>query len=184
MRDQVNLYLDRARRAASATTLATRTPVCEVMEALVRTLRRIYRETPFEVDVECGPDLVFRGERQDLEEMVGNLLDNAFKYAAGRIRVSARLLPATSPTRRWLEIRIADDGPGLTDEQKALAMQRGRRLDETKPGSGLGLSIVREIAGMYGGEVELEDSDMGGLAVILRLPAAIPAKGRDARKPV
>ncbi len=181
MRDQVNLYLDRARRAASATSLATRTPFCEVVEALVRTLRRIYRDTAHEVTVDCEPGLVFRGERQDLEEIVGNLLDNAFKYAGGRIHVSARLLPGAPHTRRWLEIRIEDDGPGLNDEEKALAMQRGRRLDETKPGSGLGLSIVRETAGMYGGQVTLEDAAMGGLAVVLRLPAAAPAAGKGGR---
>jgi signal transduction histidine kinase len=186
MRDQVNLYLDRARRAASATSLANRTGVCEVIAALTRTLRRIYREARIDIAVECEEGLTFRGERQDLEEMIGNLLDNAFKYARGRIEVRARLLPTAPHARRWLEIRIEDDGPGLDPGQRALALERGRRLDETKPGSGLGLSIVRETAGMYGGRISLEDAALGGLAVVLLLPAAasqLPAAGRRQPRP-
>ncbi|HHN73267.1 MAG TPA: HAMP domain-containing protein [Thermopetrobacter sp.] len=172
MRDQVNLHLDRARRAAVASTLVARTPVCDVLAALVRTLARIYRDRDIAVDTECGQGLLFRGERQDLEEMIGNLLDNAFKYARGRIRVSVTVETARPHARRWLILRIEDDGPGLPAADRARALKRGQRLDETKPGSGLGLSIVSETAGMYGGGIRLDDSDLGGLAVVLRLPAA------------
>jgi len=174
MRDQVNLYLDRARRAATATALGAVTDVEEVVHAIVRTLRRISRDSHMEVDLDCPGNLRFRGEKQDLEEIIGNLLENAFKYARGRIRVSGRLeTPASRHGRHWLIISVEDDGPGLPEEDFEKALKRGQRLDETRPGSGLGLSIVSETVAMYHGEVRLErSSGLGGLRVVLRLPAA------------
>jgi len=114
--------------------------------------------------------LRFRGERQDLEEMVGNLMDNAFKWAATTITVAAA--PVQDQGRAWIEIAVGDDGPGLPEERRQEALQRGRRLDETKPGSGLGLNIVKETAAMYDGKVRLDQSPAGGLLAVLRLPAA------------
>ncbi len=175
MRDQVNVYLDRARRAANASTLTARTPVCAVIEALVRTLKRIHRDSSLVVDVKCNPDFHFRGERQDLEEMIGNLLDNAFKYARHEIRITVHVEEQdrrVRRSRRWLWLIVEDDGPGLPEKDWQTALKRGRRLDETKPGSGLGLSIVSETAAMYGGEVHLANAELGGLAVKLRLPAS------------
>ncbi|WP_342642863.1 ATP-binding protein [Rhodoligotrophos ferricapiens] len=173
MRDQVNLYLDRARLAARAQSLGAVTEIAPVVEALVRTLQRINIEREIKVKVDCSKGLRFRGERQDLEEIIGNLLDNAFKWARSSITVKAYLLPAQSGQRgNWLSIEVHDDGPGLPVERRADALKRGHRLDETKPGSGLGLSIVSEAAGMYGGDLKLETSPMGGLMVLLRLPAA------------
>jgi len=171
MRDQVNLYLDRARRAARAQGLGTVTEVKPVLEGLARTLERINRDKGISVSVDCPDGLKFRGERQDLEEMVGNLLDNACKWAAARAGVSARLAPATAG-RNLLAISVEDDGPGLAPDKRDAALRRGERLDETKPGSGLGLAIVRETAAMYNGTLRLEDAALGGLRACLDLPAA------------
>jgi signal transduction histidine kinase len=174
MRDQVNLYLDRARRAARAQSIGAVTGVESVLQSLGRTLERINRDKGVTVAVMADPALKFRGERQDLEEMVGNLMDNACKWGRSRVEVRARLMPTPGEDgRRWLDIEVDDDGPGLRPEQRATAVKRGQRLDESKPGSGLGLNIVTETAAMYGGRVELEDAGLGGLRVRLHLPAVV-----------
>lgn len=172
MGDQVSLYLDRARRAARAQTLGSATIVKDVVEAIARTLMRIHMERHIEIEVDCPPGLRFRGERQDLEEMMGNLLDNASKWARRRIVVTASQ-PKIDPAdgRVWLEIEVGDDGPGLPPEQRLAALKRGHRIDETKPGSGLGLSIVAETAAMYNGRITLDQARLGGLLAVLRLPA-------------
>jgi signal transduction histidine kinase len=147
------------------------TDVKPVLDALARTLERIHRERGLSIAVTCPDSLRFRGERQDLEEMVGNLLDNACKWAQARVSLSAA--PAAEGAgRSFLGIVVEDDGPGLPADKRAEALKRGRRLDETKPGSGLGLSIVSDTAAMYGGSVALEVAALGGLRVRLVLPAA------------
>src|SRR5690606_33858213 len=113
--------------------------------------------------------LRFRGERQDFEEMLGNLLDNAFKWAASTVEVSVMALDGAGSER--IALLIDDDGPGLPDDAKAEVLKRGRRLDETTPGSGLGLSIVVDLAKLYGGELALETSPLGGLRARLVLPS-------------
>jgi signal transduction histidine kinase len=138
-----------------------------VIEDLARTLEKIYSDRGVEIEMLLSEGQSFRGERQDLEEMVGNLLDNACKF--GRTSVSVTLAPAE---RGQIEIIVGDDGPGLTPDQRDKVMKRGERLDESKPGSGLGLSIVKEIAGLYGGAVALGQSPLGGLQVTLTLPGA------------
>ena len=168
MRDQVSLYLDRARRAARAQGLGAVTEVKPVLEALARTLERINRDKAVTVTVDCAEALKFRGERQDLEEMVGNLMDNACKWAAARVTVSARPAPSAAG-RSLLVIAVEDDGPGLPPELRSQALKRGQRLDETKPGSGLGLAIVRETAAMYNGDVQLDEASLGGLRASLTL---------------
>lgn len=174
MGDQVNLYLDRARRAARARGLGAAADVRPVLDALARTLARINQDRRIAITVDCPEGLRFRGEKQDLEEMAGNLLDNACKWAAARVSVSAALDPALSQAgRSFLRLTVEDDGPGLPPEKRAEALQRGRRLDETKPGSGLGLSIVAETAAMYQGSVALGQSPPGGLSATLVLPAAV-----------
>ncbi|MFT3989741.1 ATP-binding protein [Aestuariivirga sp.] len=174
MRDQVSLYLDRARRAARAQGLGAVTEVQPVLDGLARTLQRIFRDKGVEIAVDCAPGLKFRGERQDLEEMAGNLLDNACKWSTKRIEVSAQ--PVKEPSadgRQWMMLTVDDDGPGLPAEKRAEAVKRGRRLDETKPGSGLGLSIVTETAQMYSGMLSLDDSPAKGLRIQIKLPAAM-----------
>jgi signal transduction histidine kinase len=142
------------------------------VEPLVRTLERIHQEKDVKIAVACPPEASFQGERQDLEEMLGNLLDNACKWARHAVRISVEVTPMTGRTaRRRLAITVADDGPGLTSEQRARIGKRGLRLDETKPGSGLGLAIVMDLAQSYRGSCELGVAPEGGLAVHLDLPA-------------
>ncbi len=166
MRRHVDHYLARARAAAATRVLGVRTDVAPVVEDLRRTIERIYVDRAIRVDAEAAPGLAFRGERQDLEEMLGNLIDNACKWARARVSIGAR-----ADGDRIL-LTIDDDGPGLPADQRAAVFDRGTRLDESVPGSGLGLAIVRDIAELYHGAIALEDSPLGGLRAVLALPAA------------
>ncbi len=172
MRDQVNLYLDRARMAAQVGTIGKVTEVAPLIEPLQRALERIYRDKGVAIAVECPDGAKFQGEKQDLEEMLGNLLDNACKWSKGRVylTVAAPEAPARAGSRR-LAVTVEDDGPGLSDEQRSKIGKRGMRLDESKPGTGLGLSIVADLAQSYRGHLQLSMSPHGGLAVTLDLPS-------------
>jgi signal transduction histidine kinase len=172
MKQSMTRYLDRARMAARVGVIGRVTPVPPVIESLVRTLQRIHQEKGIVISVDCPVDARFQGEKQDLEEMLGNVLDNACKWARREVALTVEVPPSTSRARsRRLSITVADDGPGLDDEQRARIGKRGLRLDETKPGSGLGLSIVMELAHSYAGTCELARARQGGLAVHLSLPA-------------
>jgi signal transduction histidine kinase len=166
MRRQVDHYLARARAAGAVNVLGNRTAVRPVIEDLSRVLSRIHAERGLTIDVDCPRDLAFRGERQDLEEMAGNLIDNACKWANARVAVSARGNGAAQ-----FELRVGDDGEGLDEDERARVGARGERLDESVPGSGLGLAIVRDIARLYGGSLTLDESPLGGLEARLALPA-------------
>lgn len=172
MREQIDHHLARARMAASANVLGARAPVGPVLARLTRALARIYDERGIEIELApIAEDLGFRGEAQDLEEMAGNLLDNACKWAKSQVEVKVE--PAQSRKgRRYFVLSVEDDGPGLPEERRAEALKRGGRLDESKPGSGLGLSIVTEIAELYSGELVLANSALGGLRAELYLPVA------------
>lgn len=165
MSQVVDRYLTRAAAAGSRRTLGARTETAPVVTALRATLERIYAERRIAFATELEPGAVFAGERQDLEEMLGNLMDNAWKWARSRVRVS---LVREAGTVRF---EVHDDGPGLAPEAAEHALQRGTRLDENEPGSGLGLSIVADLADLYGGSVALFASDLGGLCARLTLPA-------------
>ena len=169
MNDQVRHHLDRARMAAQVSVIGSSTSVQPVTRSLSRTLRKIYKEKGIELFCECGEDLLFRGEKQDLEEMLGNLLDNAFKWADKEVHVS---VAKAADKPGYLTIKVEDDGPGLSADKRARAMQRGQRLDENLPGSGLGLSIVADLAHLYNGVFHLEASQKGGLRAKLQLPVA------------
>lgn len=171
MRDQVQYYLDRARAATRAAKIGSVTEIEPVLSAFVRAFEKIYRERQIHFEVAIETPLRFRGEKQDLEEMIGNLVDNAGKWATSQVKISVNGLMGQDPAMHRLEILVEDDGPGLPEAAKIEAIKRGRRLDETKPGSGLGLSIVLELAALYGGGFALEDSAMGGLCARLTLPA-------------
>jgi signal transduction histidine kinase len=170
MRTHINLYLDRARRAAQAGTIGATCEIEPVISGIARTLQRIHHDKNINMTMHVPPGLKFRGERQDFEEMTGNLMDNAAKWSKSRIEVKAQQVGARRG-RPMLEIVIDDDGPGIPEAQRNFAVRRGERLDESKPGSGLGLSIVRETSAMYGGDLQLESSSVGGLRVRLTLPA-------------
>ena len=167
MRTNVDHHLRRARAAASAQGQGERTPVAPVLEELARTLERIFRDKALSIDWRCPDDLAFLGERQDLLEIVGNLTENACKWCVGRVRIGA----APRDARTWT-LSVEDDGPGLAADQRDEVLIRGARLDESAPGSGLGLSIVDELVRAYGGEMTLAKSTMGGLKLELILPRA------------
>jgi signal transduction histidine kinase len=167
MRTQITHHLDRARVAARSSVIGELTDVDSVLQALKRTLDRIYDERGIDLELGASSGLKFQGERQDFEEMVGNLLDNACKWAASRVTASALLAKNGN-----FAVIVDDDGPGLSEADRVKAVKRGQRLDESKPGSGLGLSIVADLAHLYKGRFELEPSPEGGLRARLELPAA------------
>ena len=171
MTRQVSFYLDRARAAARASSPSAATELRPVVEGLVRTFDKVYRDRGLEFQIEMQEGLRFRGESQDLTDLIGNLLDNAGKWAHSRVRISAERDPLLDKAGRpYFTARIDDDGPGLDAEAREQALKRGRRLDESRPGSGLGLSIVVDLAAIYGGSIRLEDSPLGGVRASLRLP--------------
>jgi signal transduction histidine kinase len=170
MREQVTRHLERARFAARVAVVGTLTVVAPVVQALARTLEKTHHDKRLAIDVDVPEEARFRGERQDLEEMVGNLVDNACKWASARVAIEV-LREQPAPGRNVVRVVVDDDGPGLTPSERDQVAKRGRRLDETKPGSGLGLSIVVELAGLYGGALHLGTAPIGGLRAELTLPA-------------
>ena len=172
MRRQVSFYLDRARAAARVGSMGAATEVRPIIDSLARTFEKVYRERGLTFSVYAPDGLRFRGEGQDLTDLIGNLLDNAGKCAARKIDVVAlRDAPPDAAGRKSFVVTIDDDGPGLDPQARAAALRRGQKLDESRPGSGLGLSIVIDLAAIYGGSLVLEDSPLGGLRASLRLPA-------------
>ncbi len=165
MSKHVEHHLARASMAGPEGGVYRRTPVADVLDGLGRTLAQIYAERDLEIDVDVPDDVQFRGERQDLEEMAGNLMDNACKWAGTRVLVTAR------SNGGRLALVVEDDGPGMAEAFHGEAFERGRRLDESVPGSGHGLAIVRDLTLLYGGQVTLGRSRFGGLAATLDLPA-------------
>lgn len=161
MQRQIDYHLARARAAASGATPGTHCAVADSAAGLARTLFRL-RGLPIDLDV--APEHTVRAEREDLDEMLGNLLDNACKWASQHVELSARTEGST------LTILIDDDGPGVAAEQRNAVIGRGVRADQQVPGSGLGLSIVDDLARLYGGQVELNESRLGGMRAALTLP--------------
>jgi signal transduction histidine kinase len=173
MRDQVVRHLERARIAARATVVGSVTDVAPVVSGLTRTMEKIYHPRGVAIDVQAPDGVRFRGERQDLEEMLGNLVDNACKWAQARVSVEVTPERAEgTPTNAVIRVVVDDDGPGLSPGEREQVARRGQRLDESKPGSGLGLSIVLELAALYGGSLALSNAPIGGLRAELVLPAA------------
>ncbi len=172
MRDQIARHLERARLAARLKVVGSITEVVPVVAALTRTMEKIHHHRGIAIDLDTPVAVSFRGERQDLEEMIGNLVDNACKWAQARVSVEVVVEHAGGAAARpMVRVIVDDDGPGLSPAQRDQVARRGRRLDETKPGSGLGLSIVMELAGLYGGILQLGTAPIGGLRAELVLPA-------------
>ena len=175
---QVDHHLARARAATAVRATGLRTPVLAPVQALLRTMQRLHAERGLHFDLVEDPQalapLAFRGEEQDLFEMLGNLLDNAGKWARNRVALSVQ--PLTSPPGQGAQLclLVDDDGPGIPDAaQRHRIFERGERLDEQRPGTGLGLDIVRELVHTYGGSIEALPSPLGGLRLRLCLPAAL-----------
>ncbi|MCT7376054.1 sensor histidine kinase [Chelativorans salis] len=170
MQQQIDHYLQRARAAAQRSALAQRSPVNETLARMVRVTEKLNPEK--ELTVRMPEEaVVFAGEREDLEEIAGNLLENAMKWARGRVTLSLHP-PQEEGDERSFRIIVEDDGPGIPEDQARQALKRGRRLDETKPGTGLGLAIVADLVGEYGGGLSLERSQLGGLRAEVTLLSA------------
>ena len=167
MRQQVDHHLRRARAAARSQGQGERTCVPEVLDELARTLERIFREKDVTIDWDAADDLWFQGERQDFMEIAGNAMENAGKWCKAKVRVRA-----VAVGLERLRLTVEDDGPGLTPAQREEVVRRGARLDENAPGSGLGLSIIDELARAYRGDLTLGATPMGGLSVTVELPRA------------
>jgi signal transduction histidine kinase len=172
MRQQIDHHLNRARIAARVGVVGHVTAVRPALGALIGALEKIYKERALSIRLDCPDDVKFQGEKQDFEEMAGNLLDNACKWAATTIEISVKLEPSRGKTGRMLTLAVEDDGEGLSAEARAAVIKRGRRFDEKQPGSGLGLSIVTDLAELYEGKFYLEQSELGGLRAVLKLPAS------------
>ena len=167
MQRHVDHQLARARAAGRRTASTARAELWPALEGLARTLTRLHAARDVVIDIDGVRDAVFRGERQDLEEMLGNLLDNAAVHGGGRVFATVARAPGV------IVVTIEDDGPGIPAAHRDTLFERGARLDTGKPGTGLGLAIVRDVAEIYGGSVTLgESDDLGGLMATLTLPAA------------
>ncbi|HSY51085.1 MAG TPA: HAMP domain-containing sensor histidine kinase [Thermoanaerobaculia bacterium] len=164
MRRQIDYHLAHARAAASGSTLGARGSVLESAEALARTLLRLHAERGLIIHVEVAADHAVHAQREDLDEMLGNLLDNACKFARSRVAITSSLDDAS------VVITVDDDGPGLDPTLRDAVLQRGVRADEAASGSGFGLAIVRDLAELYGGSIALERAPEGGVRAVLRLP--------------
>jgi signal transduction histidine kinase len=164
MRRQIEYHLAHARAAASGATPGAQCPVLPSAEALARTLRRLHEGRGLTIEIRVPAEHAVRGQREDLDEMLGNLLDNACKWAKSCVTV------CSVERNGSIVISVDDDGPGLSESMWNLVLHRGVRADEAAPGSGLGLAIVRELAELYGGEVSLSRSPAGGVRAELQLP--------------
>jgi signal transduction histidine kinase len=165
MRRQIEYHLAHARAAASGATLGAHCQVRVSAEAIVRTLERLHAGRQVNIAIEVPASHAVRVQREDLDEMLGNLLDNACKWAKSRVTI------ASSRRDDRVVITIDDDGSGIAESMREAVLQRGVRADEAAPGSGFGLAIVRELVELYGGSIALSASPLGGLRAVLELPA-------------
>ncbi|HET9466904.1 MAG TPA: HAMP domain-containing sensor histidine kinase [Vicinamibacterales bacterium] len=166
MRRQVEYHLAHARAAAAGASPGAVSSIRESADGLARALDRIYAERGIAIDVRVAADLFVRVQREDLDEMIGNLLDNACTWARAHVTINAH------SSDRFVAISVEDDGSGLAPEMREAVLQRGVRADEASPGSGLGLAIVRDLAHLYGGSISLDSSPLGGLNATIVLPQA------------
>lgn len=166
MQRQIEYHLVHARAAGVSANSTETACVAESAQGLVRALHRAHSERELQIEIESAESHVFRGTRADLDEMLGNLLDNAFKWAKARVRLLSRR------TGETIEIVVDDDGPGIEPSMRENVIRRGIRSDEAS-GSGLGLAIVQDLAEIHGGSISLAESPLGGARALLTLPAGL-----------
>jgi signal transduction histidine kinase len=164
MRRQVDYHLAHAQAAAAAGAARVRTAVAPSVDGLIRTMERLHAPRRLELHASVPSDHAVRCRREDLDEMLGNLLDNACKWCRTRVDIDSVARDG------FVSIAIADDGPGIDPSLQSVVIERGVRADERTPGSGLGLAIVRDLAELYGGTISLGASPLGGVRAELRLP--------------
>jgi signal transduction histidine kinase len=170
MEGQIDYHLARARATGTARAApGLRCAILPLVEGLVRTMRRLHAERELSIDADVSPAHEIRGRSEDLEEMLGNLLDNACKWARSRVAISSSI-SSSDNDERLIIISVDDDGLGVDPSVRAQVLQRGVRTDQQVAGSGLGLAIVADLAELYGGSVTLDTSPLGGTRASLRLP--------------
>jgi signal transduction histidine kinase len=172
MERRIRHHLARARAAALNGPARTRTPVASRLDDVCNALKKIHADKNVGLTLIVPSDVAVACEQQDFDEMVGNLLENAFRWARSKVAVNVGI-SAPPDDGRLLRLVIEDDGPGLTPDQVPQVLRPGERIDESAPGFGFGLPIARELAELYGGELNLDTSPLGGLRVTLILPRAI-----------
>ena len=164
MRQQIDYHLARARSVASSASPGARAPIAASAQGIARVLQRLHSERGILIEIDAPASRAFLGQREDLDEMLGNMLDNACKWGRTRVKLTC------SKEGEQLVIVVDDDGPGIEPSMREAIMQRGVRADQAAPGSGLGLAIVRDLAEIYRGSISLEASPMGGARARLSLP--------------
>ena len=169
IRSQINHYLARDKTIVQAPLMRNQTSLKTVIEPTARTIEKLYQDKNVEVFTEVAAELSFRGEKHDLMEVIGNLADNAGKWCEQRIDISAQAEPAKAGGF-FVKITVEDDGPGIPQEMRRDILARGKRIDESKPGTGIGLAMVQQIVTLYGGEINLSVSPLGGLRASVILP--------------
>jgi two-component system, OmpR family, sensor histidine kinase PhoQ len=168
----VEHQLRRAATSGGASVGKQAVEILPVAQELRRALLKAHARKDFSLQLAIPPQLLFIGDRDDLTEALGNMMDNAAKWCASQVRVTAALLPEAGAAQK-LQLAVEDDGPGIPVPDRQRVLERGQRADEHTPGHGLGLAMVREMAGLYGGELQLADSPLGGARVELRLPGRV-----------
>jgi two-component system sensor histidine kinase PhoQ len=170
--DEIVRYQLRKPTASVADNLVlTLVPVKAEVERLVDGLRKVYFDKSLVIESSIGDGMQFRGDTGDFLEIAGNLLDNACKWCAGRVQVTIRRLSSDKEATGGMVMTVADDGPGIPDEATDALLQRGTRLDESTPGHGIGLAVVKELAESYGGELTIQRSELGGAEVRVTIPS-------------
>jgi two-component system sensor histidine kinase PhoQ len=162
----IGYHLQRA-AASGRTSMTTPVPLCPVVDRVLAALEKVHSGKPVAASLDINPELQFRGDEGDLTEILGNVLDNAFKWCRNTVRISAGMDDG------GLRLCVEDDGPGIDDVDSARVLLRGARADETVPGHGIGLAVVREIVEAYGGHISIENSALGGAMIALHLPGDI-----------
>jgi two-component system sensor histidine kinase PhoQ len=165
--DRIVAYQLQRASASGRSRLVASHPLRPAVERLLAAMAKVYADKALHAECAVGTELGFRGDEGDLTELLGNLLDNAFKWARSRVRVSA------SAVQGALHVSVEDDGPGIAPESAQDILERGTRADESVPGHGIGLAVVRDIVDAYGGRIEIGRSALGGAAVTLVFGSAV-----------
>ena len=164
-KEQIDWSLARAKTITRTRNITLKTPVISAVQSIVRVMEKVYAEKSLAIAVEVlATSIQFNGEERDLHEIVGNLIDNACKWASKRVLISI------GPQHQWVCLSIEDDGPGISSDHYSHVVQRGTRLDALTPGTGLGLAIVDDLVTIYGGSIHMSQSPLGGLKVTVKLP--------------